>query len=379
MGKYTPYNSIYIDTLIDSHMKRIIEEVLNAVPHDYIKAIILGGGYGRGEGGILHEAENELLFNDYDLFVIAPNISRKKLQLVNYKLTQVHKKLTKEFGIDVDFGPCKTVNFLKKAPFWLVYYELKYGHKIIYGDEGVLNYLPTWDGSEIDLEEGLKLLLNRGVALVQSRQSLLHFNDESIEYVSRNNNKAVMAMCDAILMSEHLYHYSYLKRKELIESVCEPKNVALLKETNLITLYRDAIDFKMSPNYKYVTGEELWVWTSKLIDIFQKVYYHLFQTYSAKKGNYSMNEYQDSLKYDLFFEKGKIILLKNIFYWLRVKPFHLCALRDVVRHPRVLLYRDLPSLLFVDRLYDFNKIDKKLITEWEIKVDSFLTIWSTFN
>ncbi|MDP8231404.1 MAG: hypothetical protein P9L91_01910, partial [Candidatus Zophobacter franzmannii] len=130
MGKYTPEGSSKLDALIDSHMKRVVEEVLKRIPARKIKSIILGGGYGRGEGGIIYRDGNEALFNDFDLFVITPNLKRLTLNKMNHELLIVHKELTQEFGIDVDFGPCKSMKFIESAPFWLMFYELKYGHKV---------------------------------------------------------------------------------------------------------------------------------------------------------------------------------------------------------------------------------------------------------
>ncbi len=379
MGKYTPFENSYIDSKIDSHMDRVVDEVFKVIPPKNIKAIILGGGYGRGEGGILHENGEDFLFNDYDLFVITPNIPRKLSKEIDRKLLKVHKLLTKEIGIDVDFGPCKSVNFLKKAPFWLVYYELKYGHKVIYGDKRVLNYLPSWDGSNIDLEEGLKLMLNRGVALMQSRQSLLHFDTDSIEYVCRNNYKAIMAMGDALIMSEGLYNYSYLKRRMIIANLKISVNKNLLIETNLVKDYESAIDFKMNPQYPFSTQEELWNWTTLLIDKFQVIFYHLFQLYTGYEGNFAKNEYEYFVDYKLFFDKSVKCVAKNIYYWLKNRGYKNLLFRDLIRHPRVQLFKGLPFLLFNDRLREIQEIKKEISSEWEIKVDNFLNVWSMYN
>jgi len=380
MGKYTPEGSSKLDALIDSHMKRVVEEVLKRIPARKIKSIILGGGYGRGEGGIIYRDGNEALFNDFDLFVITPNLKRLTLNKMNHELLIVHKELTQEFGIDVDFGPCKSMKFIESAPFWLMFYELKYGHKVIYGDKGVLNYLPSWDGADISLFEGLKLLLNRGVALLQSQLRLLDkLDEEGVEYITRNNQKAIMALGDVLLMSKGLYHYSYIKRSELIEQLYNKDIDNLIENTDLVNHYKNAINFKLFPAFTKQDPEELWSWTNGIIAIFEDIYLHIFQEYSETSGKFTKSEYEVFIEKEFNFEKEPLAVIKNILLNVEKRSCSLTDFKDIIRHPSLQLYKGLPKLLFEHKMSNIQEFKNRDCLTWENKVDIFLNVWSMYN
>jgi hypothetical protein len=380
MAKYTIDGTSKLDDLIDSHMSRIIQAVLDKVPKEEIKALILGGGYGRGEGGILLDNGEEKLYNDYDLFVITPNLNRIKLKKIDRELKLVHKELTNQFGIDVDFGPCKPISYLSKAPFWLVFYELKYGHKVIFGEQKILNYLPTWDGADISLFEAIKLLLNRGVALIQSRLRLLdNFDEKAIEYVTRNNQKAVMAMGDALLMSEGLYHHSYLKRLDLIERLQSSEKYKLIDDVTLLTRYRQALEFKFRPTHPLHSRDELWSWTNEIIQLYEKVYFLIFQIYGNLEGKISKSEYNDYIKERFGFDKNLILITKNVLLNIKSNLFFTERFKEQIRHPRVHLFKVLPELLFKGSMNSIQEFEEGNCLTWKNNVDSFLNVWSMYN
>jgi len=80
---------------------------------DHVRALILGGGYGRDEGGVLISKGKEYTFNDYDFFVIIDQVSQRIKKRIDRQFHDLHKKLTPVIGIDVDFGPALSVNQLQ--------------------------------------------------------------------------------------------------------------------------------------------------------------------------------------------------------------------------------------------------------------------------
>ena len=177
-----------IDAVIDRHLEIINRGVLSVIGASELEAVILCGGYGRGEGGVFVGADGtESLYNDYDMFVIIKPVSGGRRALYQSRLKTLGHQLGGDFGIDVDFGPLKTLAQMKKAPFTLFNYELKYGHKVTFGNPDVLSVMPSWNGDDIAVMEAVKLLLNRGVGLFLSQEKLKGgMNEADNEFVTRN-------------------------------------------------------------------------------------------------------------------------------------------------------------------------------------------------
>lgn len=75
VGKYSVKGSPAFDALIDRHMQRIADEVWTSSYSKHWKALVLLGGYGRGEGTPQIEKDGaERPFNDYDLIVVTDKI-----------------------------------------------------------------------------------------------------------------------------------------------------------------------------------------------------------------------------------------------------------------------------------------------------------------
>ena len=255
-SRYTIYGE-KIDSLIDGHLERINEGVLSIVGKDTLEAVILCGGYGRGEGGVFIGADGtENLYNDYDMMVLIKPVSGEKKAQYKHELTEFGEKMGDEIGIDVDFGPLKTVAQMSKADFTLFNYEFKNGHIVSYGKSDVLECMPHYDGNSIKMAEATKLLLNRGVGLVLSRGKLAagELSDSDNEFVTRNIYKAIMAVGDAVLMCEKTYNYSYLKRLELMKAV---KDKPLVQEMQIYQLYLDSMEYKFRPKKNMFDNEQL--------------------------------------------------------------------------------------------------------------------------
>jgi len=49
--------------------EEVREEVCRIIPESEIESILLGGGYGRGEGGVLQAGNEEWPYNDFEYYV----------------------------------------------------------------------------------------------------------------------------------------------------------------------------------------------------------------------------------------------------------------------------------------------------------------------
>ncbi len=238
MAIYTVAGSDDLDRKIEADLQRI---AALAAPHS--RAGILLGGYGRGEGTpFVNSDGSQAPFNDYDLVVVVDRADRT----VRETFRALEKKLTAQLGLTVDLCPYQR-DRLPRCEFSLLNYEMKYGHRVIWGDEHPLAAMPDYPHNAIPLSEGLRLLLNRGKLLLDIRGRLGRpdalSEQERIRFI-KFISKAWLALGDCALLAERKYSISYQEKRRLITSIgCVPQRARVIDE------YLDAITLKEQGDY----------------------------------------------------------------------------------------------------------------------------------
>ncbi len=375
-SKYTVYGSNVIENKIDNDLELIRKTVLKEIPEKDISALILGGGYGRGEGGVLFDADNELTFNDYDFFVITPKLSSARKKHYNSIFYQLHKELTPKIGIDVDFGPIVFENTIPKIPFSLMWFELKYGHIVIYGNKKILQTLPEYKGNNIPLVEALNLLLNRASGLVFAEkkiQSDKANSQEDIEFIIRNIMKARIAAGDAILMTNRTYDHSYVRRMELLKKI---KDKPIILKNNFFEIYSEAMEYKLKPEHKKFVDAGLEKIFEETKNVYREIYLYTFSKYFGKSLN-DFDEYLSALKN----EKKAFSLkqsAKNFVLNFMFDKFKHPIPRVYFKYPRFRLFFSIPYLLF-SKPFD-NELRKMLSADTDEKIyENYVKLWNRFN
>lgn len=245
-SKYTVSGGEEIDRVIDSHMKTLVSETLNVAGADTLSAIVLGGGYGRGEGGVKVVNGNQCLYNDYDVFLISNEISSRMKKAFNPRFRELAARLSAKFGIEVDFSPLKNASELRSLEYEMVWFEAQKGHIVLWGDPGVFNAIPEWNVKNMPLPEAGRLLMNRGMGIVLARRRLETGDDsvEAMEFIERNAWKAIMAAGDSFLILRGIYDSSYVKRKENFKSFSSDGEIT---GCGLFEYYLRSIEYKLSP------------------------------------------------------------------------------------------------------------------------------------
>ncbi len=375
-SRYTVYGK-EIDKLIDSHLEEVAQETVSIVGENNLEAVILCGGYGRGEGGVyIDSAGDENLENDYDFMAVVKQMSRKKKMFFKARLDALGEQLGKKYGIHVDFGPLKTIDDMRKADFTLFNYELKYGHIVIYGDKNILDVMDDFDGSKISAYEALKLLLNRGVGLVLSKKTLTKdsFTEKDNEFVTRNIYKAVMAIGDAAMMLEGCYHYSYLRRLGLMKELADRE---LIRELDIYKDYLDSMEYKFRPKRNVFDADRL---AAMLETAKNKLMVMFYKSAAAVKGK------SETVNYD-FFAKGFMnecspkALVKNFI--LNIKSFGIRGVDPVwvFKYPRYRLFYCLPFLIGCKDKPSPGQVSRALgcsIEDRDIE-KRFITLWERYG
>ncbi len=250
-SKYTFQYNNYIENLIDSSLREIANETLSADVSKHLEYLVLGGGYGRGEGGILlEEGRNPKLFNDLDFFVVSKTNSAEEKKALDDFFKKISKKWEEKLEIEVDFGYPRTVEYIANRLNVMMWKEMALGCAVVVGDKAKFEKdFSSAKSSIIPPREIAKLLSNRIYGLFAAYPKLQEsaISHKDSDFISRNINKTLLACVDAILTSKNLYEYSsknkMLNLQKISADISRIKNLE-----NLPAIYQKSLDFKANPS-----------------------------------------------------------------------------------------------------------------------------------
>jgi hypothetical protein len=184
------------------------------IPRKHIAAIVLGGGYGRGEGGVLRTAAGDLPYNDLDFYIFFRG--NRLLQEHRYGriLRDLGDCLSSDAGLPLEFK-IDCVDRWRRSPVSMYSYDLISMHRMIFGDESVfLGGQHHLDSGAIPFSEGTRLMFNRCSGLLLARELLQRkvLPGAEADFVARNLAKAQLGLGDALLVAFGQYHWSAPER-----------------------------------------------------------------------------------------------------------------------------------------------------------------------
>ena len=281
MGRHVSGDCPKLDRLVDDACAEMGREIA-ALCIPRLAGVVLGGGYGRGEGGV-RECKVESvkckveegrgsdecrLSNDLDFFAITEDGApeHETIAAIGEALKPVSEKWSKKLGVDVDFA-VKTPWRLKHDEERIMVQELVRGYFDVAGKKGeeLFSGIAKIDAAKLPWMEAARLLMNRGMGLIFARckvesarckvdgvsavESRMSVADRA--FVNRNINKCILGVGDAFLVSRGLYNWRAEDR------------AAALKARGDGGLYARAVQWKFRPTDEPVcdleTARETWL------------------------------------------------------------------------------------------------------------------------
>jgi hypothetical protein len=249
---------------------QVREESQRLVPKERLEALLLGGGYGRSEGGVLHTAHGDEPYNDLEFYVCLRGNRILNERTYFEKFHHLGETLSTVAGIEVEFK-LSSIAKLRRESHTMFSYDLALGHRIIVGDEQLLaDFKPN--SKAIPLFEATRLLMNRCSGLLFSEERLQRktFTSDDADFVGRNHAKAQLAFGDVLLTAEKQYHWSCRERHRRLKEL--PSSSPLLSQVRCH--HAQGVEFKLHPEKRsggrhvflplqselVKTGRELWLW-----------------------------------------------------------------------------------------------------------------------
>lgn len=222
------------DAAAEALLKRVLSEIGNALSGTGL-CIVLGGSYGRGDGGVRQDRKNGILYNDLDFFAFASNAAPG----AELRLKEVAKKYEKELKVDVDFSSIMSAKDIRRNAKRLMMQELKRGYRLVCGEDMLEKCLPALPAEALPFSEACRLLLNRGMGLLLAGERIAAKSPDT-DFILRNIYKAVLGGGDAVLIAHGNYRWKISERLDLIEKSDMPDEWK--------KIYREAVGFKYSPH-----------------------------------------------------------------------------------------------------------------------------------
>jgi hypothetical protein len=200
--------------------------------------LLLGGGYGRGEGGVAQTPDGPGLYNDLEFYLFVRRVGGPVKTWIAREAEAGHR----ETGVEVEIKPM-TLGELAAARPSMFYYDLLAQYYPVAGDPAVLAGLPDRlrDPAAIPADEAARLLMNRGGSLlrcVRMAEGQLPFEDA---FVTRIAAKLQLALGDARLCRDGAYHWSCRERHRRLVARGDTA------EFPLVAWHAAAVEFKLHP------------------------------------------------------------------------------------------------------------------------------------
>ncbi len=193
---------------------RIAAGVRGLLPPARLEGLLLGGGYGRGEGGVLATPGGDRPYNDLEFYVCVRGFRHLNELRFGHALHVLGEILTPQAGVEVEFKITSLAE-LRRAPVSMFSYDLVAGHHRLIGDAGMLaGCSHHHEAGQIPLGEATRLLMNRCSGLLFARERLAQreFTAADADFVRRNLAKAALALGDALLVVFGRYHRNVRER-----------------------------------------------------------------------------------------------------------------------------------------------------------------------
>lgn len=255
----------------NTKIQDFLSDVLNKVSHIFetnfseekTAALILIGGYGRGEGGIATKNGKDVPHNNLDLLYIHNDqVDPKIVKNVDQSL----QNLAKTYDIGIDMSAINKEKLLSLDGL-VIGYDMRYGHKTLLGDSTFLKKHARFSLDNIDPVDIRQLLVNRGTLLLINR---LLLNKESLSedekrLIIKHAIKAIIGYGDALLFFHNKYHWSYAQKQSNMLEVVEI-------DKSIKKLYAEALLFRFKPNYELYLQKDLEQWNDELIETLSEIH-----------------------------------------------------------------------------------------------------------
>lgn len=230
--------------------------VRRIVPENRLEGLVLGGSYGRGEGGVFRTGCSDLPYNDLEFFTFVNGSCRLNERRYASALQDLSHELSRVAEVEVEFKILSRSK-LADSPISMAYHDLTVGHRRLWGDVDLFGMCQHHcKSSLIPRHEATRLLFNRssGLLFAEARLRKSRLSDEDRSFVGRNHAKAQLGIGDAVLTALGHYDASCRERGRRLQALTPVEGCEWF---NQVRFHHDSgVRFKLHPSEPSPSGFE---------------------------------------------------------------------------------------------------------------------------
>ncbi|MFZ4614897.1 MAG: hypothetical protein ACOYM2_01715 [Rectinemataceae bacterium] len=253
-GRFTQRGGDAVEAQIRNVVVEGGEIARSILPPGSFRCLVLMGGYGRGEGGVEVTGGQERPHNNLDFLLVTTGPWKRRTEELRKSLGEALRPLAERAGIGIDVGATSDAALLR-APCRVMWYDVRFGHQTILGDQGFLPSLGRFTADRILSDDIRDLLVNRGTLLVinDAVAALPTPDPAAWKALVRHAVKAILGYGDALLYWRGAYHWSYAERQRRMAARDDVGE-------DFRKLYDAAMEFRFRPDYAEWEGRDLKAW-----------------------------------------------------------------------------------------------------------------------
>lgn len=335
------------DDALEHHLAqtcaRVLSGIRGLIPAPRLEAVLLGGGYGRGEGGVLRGPAGDRPYNDLEFYVLLKGNRHLNEFRFHRRLDVLGHILTHLADAEIELKITSLAE-VRARPVSMFSYDLLAGHRVLWSHP-LAQGMPGCDhhrsAESIDEAEATRLLMNRGTGLLLARVELERetLTLAAADFVQRNLAKVQLACGDALLTTLGRYHWSCRERHHRLEQHAALEPWPWLQD--VLRHHAAGVEFKLHPRTGGMPRSELITLHRELTALAL----HCWLFVEARRLD---RVFPSASAYaaDRIDKCGGSPRLRNFFLNLRLNGFRFRAHPNPWRHPRQRIFHALALLLW---------------------------------